>query len=321
MSDQLQLSIIIPLFNEDESLPKLLEWIGKVMSATSLTYEVILIDDGSNDDSWSVISSVSAADEHIKGIRFTRNYGKSAALNVGFEACKGDVVITMDADMQDSPDEIPQLYEMIKDGNDVVSGWKKKRYDPILKTIPSRFFNRVTRIMTGIKIHDFNCGLKAYNKDVVKSIEIYGEMHRYIPVIANKAGFVKITEKVVEHRKREFGTTKFGMERFIFGFLDLLSVLFITRFSKRPMHLFGTMGILSFVGGGAVAVYIMATKLYYQMNHLPVRQATEQPLFYLALCALIIGVQLFLAGFLAELISRSSSDRNNYLIKNKIGIE
>ncbi|NQY08941.1 MAG: glycosyltransferase family 2 protein [Flavobacteriales bacterium] len=321
MNDQLNLTIVIPLYNEDESLPKLLEWIARVMAATELTYEVILVDDGSNDDSWGVISAGSAADKHVKGIRFTRNYGKSAALNVGFEASLGEVVITMDADMQDSPDEIVPLYQMIKDGNDIVSGWKQKRYDPLMKTIPSKFFNGVTRMMSGIKIHDFNCGLKAYNADVVKSIEIYGEMHRYIPVIAKKAGFGKITEKVVEHREREFGTTKFGLERFIFGFLDLLSVMFITRFSKKPMHLFGSLGTLFFLGGGGGAFYIIAVKLIAQMNHEVARQATEQPLFYLAICSIIIGVQLFLAGFLAELISRSSSDRNKYLIKSKIGIE
>ena len=283
MNDQLNLTIVIPLYNEDESLPKLLEWIARVMAATELTYEVILVDDGSNDDSWGVISAGSAADKHVKGIRFTRNYGKSAALNVGFEASLGEVVITMDADMQDSPDEIVPLYQMIKDGNDIVSGWKQKRYDPLMKTIPSKFFNGVTRMMSGIKIHDFNCGLKAYNADVVKSIEIYGEMHRYIPVIAKKAGFGKIT--------------------------------------KKPMHLFGSLGTLFFLGGGGGAFYIIAVKLIAQMNHEVARQATEQPLFYLAICSIIIGVQLFLAGFLAELISRSSSDRNKYLIKSKIGIE
>jgi len=257
--------------------------------------------------------------EVVKGIKFRRNYGKSAALQVGFQKSQGKVVITMDADMQDSPDEIPELYRMVvEDKWDVVSGWKKKRHDPLAKTIPSKFFNRVTRILSGIKLHDFNCGLKAYNQEVVKSVEVYGEMHRYIPVLAKQAGFKRITEKVVEHRARKYGVSKFGLERFINGFLDLSSVLFITKFGKKPMHFFGLWGTLMFIFGGGIVTWIIAEKLYKLAYHLPLRDVTNQPLFYIALLMIVIGVQLFLAGFIGELISRSSSDRNSYLIKEDI---
>jgi len=312
----MDISIVIPLYNEDESLPELTAWINKVMIENQFTYEVLLVDDGSSDNSWGVINKLASDNPNIHGIKFRRNYGKSAALNVGFENAKGDVVITMDADLQDSPDEIPALYKMIKEqGFDIISGWKKKRYDPISKTIPTKFFNWATRKMSGISLHDFNCGLKAYKNDVIKSIEVYGEMHRYIPVIANKAGFHKIGEKIVIHQKRKYGTTKFGLERFINGFLDLLSVTFITKFGKRPMHFFGVWGTLMFMAGGVVAFWLITEKVYYSLNNLPTRKVTDMPLFYLALVTVIIGVQLFLAGFLGELISRSSSDRNSYLIE------
>ena len=315
----MNLSIVIPLFNEVESLPELVQWIEKVTKANKLSYEVIMVDDGSKDGSWDVVKELAAKNKNIKGIRFRRNYGKSAALHEGFIAAKGDVVITMDADLQDSPDEIPALYKMImEEGFDLVSGWKQKRHDPISKTLPSKLFNWVTRMMTGIHIHDFNCGLKAYKNDLVKCIEVYGEMHRYIPVIARKAGFNKIGEKIVAHQARKYGVTKFGLERFVNGFLDLLSVSFITRFGKRPMHLFGTIGTLSFLVGGGVSLWIIAEKLYKLANKMPARDVTEQPLFYLALVGLIIGVQLFLAGFLGELISRNSPDRNIYQISERI---
>jgi len=315
----MNLSIVIPLFNEVESLPELVQWIEKVTKANKLSYEVIMVDDGSKDGSWDVVKELAAKNKNIKGIRFRRNYGKSAALHEGFIAAKGDVVITMDADLQDSPDEIPALYKMImEEGFDLVSGWKQKRHDPISKTLPSKLFNWVTRMMTGIHIHDFNCGLKAYKNDLVKCIEVYGEMHRYIPVIARKAGFNKIGEKIVSHQARKYGVTKFGLERFVNGFLDLLSVSFITRFGKRPMHLFGTIGTLSFLVGGGVSLWIIAEKLYKLANKMPARDVTEQPLFYLALVGLIIGVQLFLAGFLGELISRNSPDRNIYQISERI---
>ena len=312
----MDISIVIPLYNEEESLPELSEWIKKVMIENKFVYEILFIDDGSSDNSWEVINKLAIDNNNIRGIKFRRNYGKSAALNVGFENAKGDVVITMDSDLQDSPDEIPELYKMIKEqGFDLVSGWKKKRYDPISKTIPTKFFNWATRKMSGIKLHDFNCGLKAYKIDLVKSIEVYGEMHRYIPVIAKRAGFKKIGEKIVIHKKRKFGTTKFGMDRFINGFLDLLTVTFITKFGKRPMHFFGVWGTLMFLAGGVVAIWLITEKVYYSLNNLPSRKVTDMPLFFLALVVIIIGVQLFLAGFLAELISRSSSDRNSYLIE------
>ncbi len=312
----MDISLVIPLLNEEESLPELLSWIDKVMKEHNYSYEVVLVDDGSRDGSWKLIEEQSQANPSIKGIRFKRNYGKSAALNSGFAVVSGDVVITMDADLQDSPDEIPGLYKMImEDGYDLVSGWKKKRHDPMGKTIPSKFFNRVTRIMSGIKLHDFNCGLKAYKLDLVQSIEVYGEMHRYIPVIAKWAGFTNIGEKVVVHQERKYGKTKFGMERFIKGFLDLLSITFVTRFAKKPMHFFGSIGTIFFFAGGIISVWIILEKVL----RIAKRDVVEQPLFYLALLAMVVGVQLFLAGFLAEMISRTSVDRDKYIIQSRIG--
>lgn len=314
----MNISIVIPLFNEEESLSELFAWIKSTLEKTAWSYEVIFVDDGSRDSSWKIIKELSLKNPEIKGIKFRRNCGKSAALNEGFKAAQGDVVITMDADMQDSPEEIPDLYKMIMEqGYDLVSGWKKKRHDPISKTIPSKFFNGVTASVTGIKLHDFNCGLKAYKKEVVQSVEIYGEMHRFIPVMVKKAGFEKIGEKVVQHRERKFGTTKFGLERFVNGFLDLLSILFVTRFGKRPMHLFGTIGTISFLVGFGITVWLIAEKQYKLYNHIRVRDVVDQPLFYLALLAVVIGVQLFLAGFLAELVSRSAPDRNHYEIAER----
>lgn len=315
----MDLSIVVPLFNEEESLGELFEWIQRVVLSEKYSWEIIFVDDGSYDKSWEIIEELSKKSENVKGIKFQRNYGKSAALYSAFKQVKGDVVITMDADMQDSPDEIPELYRMVKEENwDIVSGWKKKRYDPISKTLPSKFFNRTARMVTKIKLHDFNCGLKAYRKVVVKSIEVYGEMHRYIPVLARQAGFKRITEKIVQHRKRKYGVTKFGLERFIFGFLDLLSVSFITRFGKRPMHFFGVWGIIMFVGGGFATVWLISQKIYRLYTDIPVREIVEQPLFYIALVASIIGVQMFLTGFIAELVSRTSVDRNDYLIEKTI---
>ncbi len=310
------ISIVIPLLNEAESLPELSEWIHKVCTSNDLRYEAIFIDDGSTDNSWEIITQLKENNPNIKGISFRRNYGKSAALNVGFEATQGEVVITMDADLQDSPDEIPELYSMItEEGYDLVSGWKKKRYDPLSKTLPTKLFNGATRAMSGIKLNDFNCGLKAYRKDVVKSIEVYGEMHRYIPVIAKWAGFTKIGEKVVQHQERKYGVTKFGLERFINGFLDLFSITFIGRFGKRPMHFFGTIGTLMFFIGALFSLYIGIDKLFFDTKGTLLANRTG---FYIALTAMIIGFQLFLAGFLGEMIARSSSNRNNYLIKSKI---
>lgn len=318
---KIDISVVIPLLNEAESLPELHEWIQRVMNANNFSYEIIFVDDGSTDNSWEIIHSLSIKDPNVKGIRFRRNYGKSAALNVGFEACAGNVVITMDADLQDSPDEIPELYKMIiADGFQLVSGWKKKRYDPLSKTIPTKLFNWATRKMSGIYLHDFNCGLKAYHHEVVKSIEVYGEMHRYIPVIAKWAGFKKIGEKVVQHRERKYGTTKFGLERFINGFLDLLSIMFVSKFGKKPMHLFGALGTLMFIIGFGITVYLGAYKLYHLYIHEPARLITDQPVFYLALTTMIIGTLLFIAGFLGELIARNSPTRNLYLIREKIGI-
>lgn len=315
----MDVSIVVPLYNEEESLPELIQWIDRVMQEHKYLYEVILVDDGSSDSSWQVVQQLSEKNQHVKGIKFRRNYGKSAALNEGFAAAQGEVVITMDADLQDSPEEVPELRKMIvEDGYDIVSGWKKKRYDPLMKTIPSKFFNGVTTRLSGIKLHDFNCGLKAYKLTVVKSIEVYGEMHRYIPVIAKKAGFGKIGEKVVQHQERKYGVSKFGLERFINGFLDLMSVLFITRFGKKPMHFFGTLGILTFLVGGAITTWVIGLKLYKISMGIPARDVVDQPLFYLALVAVLIGAQLFLTGFLAELISRSSADRNDYLIEKRI---
>ncbi len=315
----MDISVVIPLYNEYQSLQELTDWIVRVMNNRHFSYEIILIDDGSTDDSWKNIEKLNQSNKNIKGIKFKRNYGKSAALNEGFQAAKGEVVITMDADLQDNPDEIPGLYDMIKkDGLELVSGWKKKRYDPISKTIPSKFFNWVTRVISGVKLHDLNCGLKAYRKEVIKNVEIRGEMHRYIPILAKWAGFTRIGEKVVKHQKRKHGVTKFGLERFINGFLDLLSLNFVTRFGKRPMHLFGLLGMLSFLGGGIVTVWLICKKLYGISHGLRVREVTEQPLFYLALVAVIIGVQLFLAGFLAELVSRNHADKNKYLIEKRL---
>lgn len=315
------ISVIVPLFNEEESIAELCEWISRVMKEHGFTYEVILVDDGSTDRSWEIVDRLSRENEHVKGISFSRNYGKSAALNTGFDYCSAHVVITMDADLQDSPDEIPALYQMIAEQKyDLVSGWKKKRYDPVTKTIPSKFFNYVTSLISGIHIHDFNCGLKAYREKVVKSIEVYGEMHRYIPVIAKWNGFTAITEKPVQHRPRKYGLTKFGIERFIFGFLDLLSITFVYKFKKRPMHFFGSLGTLSFIMGLIITVGIIAQKLYYLYLGLPAREVTAQPLFFLSLVALIVGVQLFLAGFLAELITQNSGKKSDYLIEEKVGL-
>ena len=311
----IDISVVVPLYNEDESLPELCAWISRVMIENGFSWEVILVDDGSNDNSWEVIRSLQTSDSHIRGIRFRRNYGKSGALNVGFEACNGNVVITMDADLQDSPDEIPQLYRMIsEEGFDLVSGWKQKRFDPITKTLPTKLFNWAARKMSGIYLHDFNCGLKAYKNDVVKSIEVYGEMHRYIPVLAKWAGFKKIGEKVVQHRARKYGVTKFGWERFVNGFLDLLSITFVSRFGKRPMHLFGLIGTLSFIIGFAIAAYLTFAKFAYQAYKM-----TDRPIFYFGLFFMVVGTQMFLAGFLGELISRNGHDRNNYQVRERLG--
>lgn len=318
----IQISIIVPVFNEEESLRELAAWIRRALTPYGYVYEVIFVDDGSTDASWPCIKELAAEDSRIKGIRFNRNYGKSAALQTGFRAATGQVVVTLDADLQDSPDEIPALFKMItEEGFHLVSGWKKKRKDPISKTLPSRFFNFVTRKISGIPIHDFNCGLKAYRADVVKSISVYGEMHRYIPLIAKWAGFNKITEKVVTHHERKYGYSKFGFERFVRGFLDLLTLMFVGRFALRPMHFFGSLGIFSFLLG-----FIFTTKLFWDkidsiyFSGVPLkRDITQQPLFYLALVAVIIGVQLFVTGFLAELIARQSLSRKNYLIAEQTG--
>jgi glycosyltransferase involved in cell wall biosynthesis len=322
MRESTDISVIIPAKDEAESLPELCIWISRVMQENNFSYEIIIIDDGSQDESWHVIEFLSQQNHAIKGIRFNRNYGKSAALDIGFKSSSGKVIITMDADLQDSPDEIPELYKMImQDKYDLVSGWKKKRYDPLSKTIPSRFFNSVTSRISGIKLHDFNCGLKAYNRKVVKSIDIYGEMHRYIPVIAKWQGFNRITEKEVQHRPRKYGVTKFGLERFVFGFLDLLSITFVSRFRKRPMHFFGSMGTLSFLFGLIVAVGLILDKVFAIHQGRPYRNATDHPFFYFALVAIIVGVQLFLAGFLAELISTVNNKRSDdYLIAEKVGL-
>ena len=316
----MDLSVVIPLYNEAESLPELVDWNRRVMEENGFSYEIILVDDGSSDESWEVIESLQRQNSNVKGIKFRRNYGKSAALNIGFAEAQGDVIITMDADLQDSPDEIPELYRRItQEKYDLVSGWKKKRHDPLSKTIPTKLFNSATRNMSGIhNLHDFNCGLKAYRRDVVKNIEVYGEMHRYIPVLAKWAGFKKIGEQEVEHRPRKYGTTKFGMSRFVNGFLDLLSIFFVGKFGKRPMHFFGTMGVLSFFTGLIITVWLIAEKLIAISQNLKYRNATDQPLFYIALVAIIVGFQLFLTGFVAELVSRNSSERNNYQIEKKI---
>jgi glycosyltransferase involved in cell wall biosynthesis len=313
----MDLSIVIPLFNEDESLPELSAWIERVMLANNFSYEIILIDDGSTDNSWNVIEHLRTVNTNIKGIKFQRNYGKSAALNEGFKAAQGEVIITMDADMQDSPDEIPDLRRMIiEDGFDMVSGWKKKRYDNTLtKNIPSKLFNAAARQSSGIKLHDFNCGLKSYRKKVVKSVEIYGEMHRYIPILAKWAGFRKIGEKIVEHRARKYGITKFGWERFVNGFLDLGSIMFVGKFGKRPMHFFGLWGTLFFMAGFLIFLYLTISKFFFDQTGM-----TQRPLFFVAILVMIIGSQLFLAGFIGELIARNSPERNNYLIEEKAGL-
>jgi glycosyltransferase involved in cell wall biosynthesis len=311
----MDLSVIIPLFNEEESLPELCSLIAKVAEEHGYSYEVILVDDGSTDDSWKFIEKKSAECPCFKGIRFQRNYGKSAALNEGFRASSGEVVITMDADLQDRPAEIPGLYRMItEEGFDIVSGWKKKRHDPVSKRIPSKFFNWITKVITGIKLHDFNCGLKAYRKKVVKSIEVYGEMHRYIPVIAKWSGFTKIGEKAVEHHWRKYGVSKFGIERFINGFLDLMSLMFVGRFGKKPMHFFGALGTLVFIIGFMIWIYLGVAKFFYQVYNM-----TDRPIFYVGLISIIVGAQLFLTGFLAELITRNAVERNHYLIEQKTG--
>ncbi len=316
-NNTMDLSVIVPLLNEEESLPELATWIEQVMLANNFSYEVIMVDDGSNDNSWEVIEALHKTNEHIRGIKFQRNYGKSAALNEGFKAALGDVVITMDADLQDSPDEIPSLRSMIVDGGfDMVSGWKKKRFDnKLTKNLPSKLFNAAARRSSGIQLHDFNCGLKAYKNKVVKSVEVYGEMHRYIPILAKWAGFKKIGEKVVEHRARKYGVTKFGWSRFVNGFLDLATIMFMGKFGKRPMHIFGLWGGIVFFLGTCIWIYLFAAKIFFSQFNM-----TERPLFYVGIISIVIGTQLFLAGFLGELFARNSIDRNYYLIEKKMGI-
>ena len=315
----MDISVVIPLFNEEESLPELSAWIQKVMEKNNFSYEVIFVDDGSKDNSWKIIQDLKSKNDNIRGIKFRRNYGKSPALFSGFEIAQGDVVITMDADLQDSPDEIPDLYSMImEEGFDMVSGWKKKRYDPLSKTIPTKFFNAVARKISGIKLHDFNCGLKSYRKNVVKSIEVYGEMHRYIPMLAKQAGFSKIGEKVVQHQERKYGVTKFGLNRFINGPLDLISIWFVSKFGKKPMHFFGVLGTLMFLIGFGLAVWLGAHKVYCLLNNIKAILVTDSPYFYIALTSMLMGLQLFLTGFLGELLTRNSSERNKYLIDEEI---
>ena len=316
----MDISVVIPLFNEEESLPELYAWIERVMKANGFSFEVIFINDGSTDHSWEVIEKLKSQSDYVKGSKFRRNYGKSPALFCGFEEAQGDVVITMDADLQDSPDEIPELYRMIaKEGYDLVSGWKQKRYDPLSKTLPTKLFNATARKVSGIKkLHDFNCGLKAYRKEVVKNIEVYGEMHRYIPYLAKNAGFKKIGEKAVHHQARKYGTTKFGLNRFVNGYLDLISLWFLSKFGIKPMHFFGLLGSLMFLVGMISVIIVGVSKLYAMYNGLPYRLVTDSPYFYLSLTAMIIGTQLFLAGFLGELISRNAPERNNYQIEKKV---
>jgi glycosyltransferase involved in cell wall biosynthesis len=317
----MNLSVVVPVFNEEESLPELAKWISEVCSSNSLSYEVIMVDDGSSDSSWKVIGEISLKYPEVKGLRFRRNYGKAAALHTGFAAAAGEVVITMDADLQDSPDEIPELVAMItQQGFDMVSGWKKKRYDPFIKRITSRFYNRTARWSSGIKLHDFNCGLKAYRLDVVKSIEVYGEMHRYIPMLAKEAGFNKIGEKIVVHKARKYGVTKYGLDRFVKGYLDLLTIGFITRFGKSPMHLFGSLGTLMFLTGFIMAAIMGAKKIYYVTHNLRAPLLTDSPYFFIALTVMIIGSFLFLTGFLGELVNRNAYDRNSYQIRDRINI-
>ena len=315
----MNISVVIPSYNEAESLPELCSWIDRVLIDHSLSYEVIIIDDGSTDNSWNVIKKISKLNKKIKGIRFRRNYGKSAALNIGFAKSEGNVVITMDADLQDSPDEIPELFSLINDHSwDMVSGWKKKRYDPISKTIPTKLYNWAARKSSGIYLHDFNCGLKSYRKDVIKNIEIYGEMHRYIPILVKQAGYTKITEKVVQHQSRKYGVTKFGVERFINGFLDLMTITFVSRFGKKPMHIFGVLGTFMFILGFVLFVFLGSQKLFYMYSEIEANNIANMSGFYIALTSMIIGVQLFLAGFIAEMISRNSSDRNQYHVEDEI---
>ncbi|MBQ1980470.1 MAG: glycosyltransferase family 2 protein [Alistipes sp.] len=320
MSDKrLDISVVVPLYNEQESLSELTSWIDRVAKDNNLSYEIIMVDDGSTDDSWDVVEQLKEQFPAIKGIRFARNYGKSAALYCGFEAAEGEVVFTMDADLQDSPDEIPEMRRIIlEEGYDLVSGWKKKRYDPAGKRLPSKFFNMTARIVSGIKLHDFNCGLKAYRRRVIKSIEVYGEMHRYIPILAKHAGFKRIGEKVVQHQERKYGVSKFGMERMVKGYLDLITVSFMSHFGRSPMYFFGSLGTIMFLIGGFTTVWVIALKLYKQALGLPLRAVTDQPLFFVAIVTVILGAQLFLAGFLGELINRRSSDRNSYLIDKRI---
>lgn len=317
----MDISIVIPFYNEQESIEELIGWIERVLSEQKIEYEIIMVDDGSNDGSWGIVEQLAEQRNYLKAIRFRRNYGKSAALQCGFQASQGKVVITMDADLQDSPDEIPALYHMIvHEGYDLVSGWKKVRHDPISKRWPSKIYNAVARWVTGIRLHDFNCGLKAYRQQVVKSIEVYGDMHRNIPFLAKQAGFKKIGEKVVQHRKRKYGESKYGWQRFVTGFLDLLTLVFITKFGRRPMHFFGVLGSLMFLFGFIGAAFLGAEKIYAVKNHIKAPLVTSNPYFYMALVAMILGTQLFLSGFLAELIVRSSADRNNYLIDQKVNL-
>lgn len=315
----MHISIIVPSYNEYESLPELCAWIGKVMDENKFSYEVIVIDDGSTDNTWEVILELASKIEQVKGVKFRRNYGKSAALNVGFEKAQGDVVITMDADLQDSPDEIPELYSMIvNDGFDMVSGWKQKRFDPITKTIPTKLYNWAARKASGIYLHDFNCGLKSYKNEVIKNIEVYGEMHRYIPMLAKRAGFPKIGEKVVIHQSRKYGVTKFGLERFINGFLDLMTITFVSKFGKKPMHFFGVLGTLMFFLGLILFFYIGGSKLYYIYNEVSATNIADMSSFYIALTSMLMGLQLFLAGFVGEMISRNAEDRNQYHIEESV---
>ena len=320
MAAKLDISVVVPLYNERESLPELMAWIDRVCSGEKLSYEVIMVDDGSNDGSWQVVEQLKEQyGERLRAIHFMRNYGKSAALYCGFEAADGEVVFTMDADLQDSPDEIPSMRRMVlEEGYDLVSGWKRKRYDPLGKRLPSKFFNWTARTVSGIKLHDFNCGLKCYRNSVIKSIEVYGEMHRYIPILAKYAGFKRIGEKEVHHQARKYGVSKFGMERMIKGYLDLISVTFMSHFGRSPMYFFGSLGTLMFIIGGFTTCWVIGSKIYKQVMDLPLRAVTDQPLFYLAILAIILGVQLFLAGFLGELINRNSSDRNRYLIDKRM---
>ncbi len=320
MGRQPDISVVVPLLNERESLGELAAWVSRTLDAEGLRWEMVMVDDGSTDDSWDEVERLAAADSRVRGIRFMRNYGKSAALYCGFEAAQGDVVVTLDADLQDSPDEIPALYRMVHDeGYDMVSGWKKVRHDPLGKTLPSKLFNATARCVSGIKLHDFNSGIKAYGRRVVKSIEVYGEMHRYIPILARQAGFHKIGEKVVEHYPRKYGYTKFGMERMLKGYLDLISVMFLSRFGKSPFYFFGSLGTLMFVAGGAMTVWVIAEKLYKQAHGMALRGVADQPVFYIALLAIVIGVQLFLAGFIGDLVNRNAADRNKYLIDKTTG--